>query len=330
MAHPDNISRELVPLVDVSLNVEGVVVKAVDVGGGFNNKKEFDDRESMLTWIRRIAINLGFSVVIGRSNNGTTRRNAFVTMLCEKSEKYHSPLMKFKRDETGSRKYECPFKICCYMLTSKKWRFSVIYDLHNHDLCSKLQGRPSVCRLKPEEKTCISDMSLNLVQPKNILVTLKRKEPDIWYHNNKVIKGDRSEMQQLLKLLDDNKYVSRYRTCDDGVTVRDIFWTRPDSIKLFNTFSTMLILDSTYRTNKYRLPLFEMVGVTSIEKTYAVCQSLLKEQVEMPEAIVTDRDTTLMNEVAKMKLDEPIRMNEVSPHWKRLSFDDDGCIEGEN
>ncbi|XP_058763853.1 uncharacterized protein LOC131637287 [Vicia villosa] len=147
-------------------------------------------------------------------------------------------------------------------------------------MCGKLQGHPSVCRLNPEEKTCINDMSLNLVQPKNILSTLKRNEPDnisnirqvynIWYHNNKAVRGDRSEMQQLLRMLDDNKYVSHYRACDDGVTVRDISWTHPDSIKLFNTFSTVLLLDYTYKTNKYRLSLFEMVGVTSTEKTYAV------------------------------------------------------------
>ncbi|XP_058726465.1 uncharacterized protein LOC131597818 [Vicia villosa] len=178
MVHPDNISRELVHLVDVSPNVEGIVVKAVDVSGDFNNRQEFYDRESMLTWICRNATNLGFDTVIGRSDNGTARRNAFVTTLCERSGKYHPPLRKFKRDGTGTRKYECLFKICSYMVASKKWRFSVICGLHNHDMCGKLQGYPSVCRLNPEEKTCINDMSLNLVQPKNILVTLKRKEPD--------------------------------------------------------------------------------------------------------------------------------------------------------
>ncbi|XP_058747057.1 uncharacterized protein LOC131620051 [Vicia villosa] len=63
-----------------------------------------------------------------------------------------------------------------------------------------------------------------------------------------------------------------------------------------------------------------MVGVTSIEKTYVVgfaflkCEkednfmwavkvsrSLLREQVEMPKAIVTDRNTVLVNVVAKLK-----------------------------
>ncbi|CAK8560404.1 unnamed protein product [Lathyrus sativus] len=281
MVHPDNISKELVPSNNVSLNIQGVVVKSVDVGVDFNNKQEFDDCESMLTWICKTATRLGFGAVIGRSNNDLKRRNAFVTLLCERSGKYQIPLQKFKREDTDSRKCECPFKLRGYMLTrKKKWKFSVICGLHNHDLCSKLQGHPSVCLLKPEEKTCISDMTLNLVQPKNIFATLKRKELDnisnirqvynIRYHTNKEIRGDRSEMQQLLKLLGDNNYVSRYRTCDDGVTIQDIFWTHPDSIKLFSAFLIVLILDSTYKTNKYMLHLFKMVGVTSTEKTYVV------------------------------------------------------------
>ncbi|XP_050893614.1 uncharacterized protein LOC127100455 [Lathyrus oleraceus] len=87
---------------------------------------------------------------------------------------------------------------------------------------------------------------------------------------NEDLRADRTEMQQLLKLLDDNSYVSRYRTCKNGVTVEDIFWTHPDSIKLFNTFPTMLTLDSTYKTSKYRLSLLEMIGVTSTEKIYFI------------------------------------------------------------
>lgn len=62
-------------------------------------------------------------------------------------------------------------------------------------------------------------------------------------------------MPQLLKLLDDNQYVYRYRVCKDGEIVQDIFWSHPDSIKLFNTFSIVLVIHSTYKTNKYILSL---------------------------------------------------------------------------
>ncbi|XP_050914631.1 uncharacterized protein LOC127129506 [Lathyrus oleraceus] len=102
-----------------------------------------------------------------------------------------------------------------------------------------------------EEKECVADMTLNSVQPKNILVTLKRKRPE-----------NISNIKQVNNI--------RYRMYEDGVTVRDILWTHPDSIKLFNTFPIMLILDSTYKTNKYRLPLLEMVGVTQTKKIYSV------------------------------------------------------------
>ncbi|CAK8567943.1 unnamed protein product [Lathyrus sativus] len=213
-----------------------------------------------------------------------------MTMLCERSGKYQTPLQNFKREDTGSRKCEFPFKLCRYMLARKKWIFNFMCGVHNHDLCLKLVGHPSVCRLKPEEKVCISDMTLNLVQPKNILAILKRKQTDnisnikqvyiIRYLSNKVIRGDKTEIQQLLKLLDDSSYVSQYQTCDNGVMVRDIFWTHLNSIRLFNAFLTVLILDSTYKTNKYRLPLFEMVCVTSTEKTYSVGFAFLECEKE--------------------------------------------------
>ncbi|XP_050889945.1 uncharacterized protein LOC127095276 [Lathyrus oleraceus] len=133
------------------------------------------------------------------------------------------------------------------------------------------------------------------------------------------IRGPRSKMQQLLKLLYNNRYVSRYKVCEDKIIVRDTFWAHPESIKLFNTFLTVLVIDSTYKTNKYRLPLLEIVGVTSMEKTFSVgfvflesekevnvtwasemCKNLLKNQENMPNVIVTGRDTALMNSVAKV------------------------------
>ncbi|XP_050914688.1 uncharacterized protein LOC127129577 [Lathyrus oleraceus] len=231
-----------------------------------------------------------FGVVIGRSDNGSDRRCVFVTMTCERSRKYRTPLQNFKRDNTGSRKCECPFKVCGYMLANKNWRFNVICDLHNHDLCEKLVDHPIACRLMPEEKKCVDYMTLNLVQPKNILTTLKWKRPknisnnkqvyNIRYQTNKALMGDITEMQQLLKRLDDNSYVSRYRTCKDRVIVRDIFRTRPNSVKLVNTFSKILILDSAYKTNKYRLPLLEMVGVTSTEKTHSIGFAFLESEKE--------------------------------------------------
>lgn len=94
-------------------------MKAVDVENQFKNKKEFESCDEILQWIRMEASKVGFGVFIKRSDNGLERRYNFVTMTCETSGKYITLIWNFKRDDTGSRKCECPFKVRGYMLANK-------------------------------------------------------------------------------------------------------------------------------------------------------------------------------------------------------------------
>ena len=78
-------------------------------------------------------------------------------------------------------------------------------------------------------------------------------------------------------------------------------------------------MDSTYKTNLYRMPLFEIVGVTSTYLTYSIgfafmmsekednftwaLQMLLKllgPNSDVPKVVVTNRDTGMMNAVANV------------------------------
>ena len=52
-----------------------------------------------------------------------------------------------------------------------------------------------------------------------------------------------------------------HRLKDEDV-VRDIFWCHPDVVKLTNACNLVFLIDSTYKTNKYRQPLLDIVGVT--------------------------------------------------------------------
>lgn len=100
-------------------------------------------------------------------------------------------------------------------------------------------------------------------------------------------------------------------------TLQDIFSAHPKSIKLPNNFMTVLIMHWTNKTNLYIIPLFEIVGVTSTEKTYYVVFTfqtseneenfiwvlqmfldLLNIKDKMLKVIVIERDITLMNVVA--------------------------------
>ena len=96
--------------------------------------------------------------------------------------------------------------------------------------------------------------------------------------------------------------------------VRDIFWCHPDAVKLCNACNLVFLIDSTYKTNKYKFPLLDFVGVTPTGMTFFVDFAYLEgERVNnvvwalewfrgfflrhdaLPGVIVTDRDLTLMN-----------------------------------
>ncbi|XP_058726905.1 uncharacterized protein LOC131598306 [Vicia villosa] len=209
MVHPDNIvTDELVVTEEVNVDakpkesVNDVKTKtvAVDVRPQFTNDMTFACREHVLDWVRNEASKLGFDIVILRSYNGTSRRKAFVVLNCDRGGKIDD-----------------------------LWRFSVVCELHNHTLDTKLHEHPIACRLSCEKKDAISELSIIKVSLRNILSDLKRKKPDSVSNIKQVYNerydlkvekmGSRSEMQHLLKLLGDNQYVSSFRTCEDKFTV---------------------------------------------------------------------------------------------------------------
>lgn len=62
-------------------------------------------------------------------------------------------------------------------------------------------------------------------------------------------------MQLLLGQLAEHGYSECHRQIDDTETVTDLFWTHPVSLELLRVFPHVLIMDCTYKTNRYRMPL---------------------------------------------------------------------------
>lgn len=53
-------------------------------------------------------------------------------------------------------------------------------------------------------------------------------------------------------------------------SIRDLFWAHPASVDILHAFPSVLIMDCTYKTNRYGLPLLEVVGVTCTNLTFLV------------------------------------------------------------
>ena len=139
----------------------------------------------------------------------------------------------------------------------------LICGSHNHALTKSLVGHSYVGRLTKDEKTIIGDIKMSMVKPKNIFLTLKEHNAtscttmkqvyNVRYAYRSSIRGNNSEMQQLVKLLERYQYIHWHKLKDEDV-VHDIFWSHPDAVKLTNVCNLVFLIDSTCKPNKYRLP----------------------------------------------------------------------------
>ncbi|KAL5146828.1 Protein FAR1-RELATED SEQUENCE 5 [Glycine soja] len=276
----------------------GVNEAHVDCSDAFNTSQVFATREDVLKWARTVAHENGFVAVIMRSDTytGSRGRTSFVLIGCERS--VHG---------------------------GEGWAVKLICGIHNHELAKTLVGHPYAGRLTDDEKNIIADMTKLNLKPRNILLTLKEHNSNSCTTIKQIynarsayrssIRGDDNEMQHLMRLLERDQYIHWHRLKDEDV-VRDLFWCHPEAVKLCNACHLVFLIDSTYKTNRYRLPLLDIVGVTPTGMTFSAGFAYLEgERVNnlvwalerfrglflrndrLPVVIVTDRDLALMNVV---------------------------------
>ena len=161
----------------------------------------------------------------------------------------------------------------------------LICETHNHALAKSFVGHPYAGQLTGDENIIIGDMTKLMVKPKNILLNLKEHNTNSCTTTKQVynaryayrssIIGSNSEMQQLMKLLEQDQYIHWHRLKDEEI-ICDIFWSHRDAVKLTNVCNLIFLIDNTYKTNRYRLPLLDIVSVTPTGMTFFSCICLFR------------------------------------------------------
>ncbi|KAH1242295.1 PKS-NRPS hybrid synthetase [Glycine max] len=287
----------------------------------FDSNIDCSDAFNTSKWTRSVAHEIRFVAVIMTSDTNTCVRVrvSFMLITCEKSSEYRPKKNNLVRTCTGSRKCGCLFKLCAKpVLGVKGWMVKLIYGVHNHELTK------SFVHPFADEKIVVADMTKSMV-PINILLTLKEHNANSYTTIKQIynarhayrssIRGSNTEMQQLMMLFDRDKYIHRHRMKDENV-VRDLFWSHPDAVKLTNSYNLVFLIGSTYKTNRYKLSLLDIIGVTPIGTTFSAAFAYLEGEHlnnvvwalqrfwglfvkvdALPGVIVTDRYLSLMNAV---------------------------------
>ncbi len=120
----------------------------------------------------------------------------------------------------------------------------------------------------------------------------------------------RTPIQSLLANFASDDFVSEHMLDADN-RVTHLFFASRQSLDLYHRYPEVLLLDCTYKTNKYGLPLLNVVGITGVNTSFLVCCAFIKAEGESdfcwvlekfasyvslsPGIVVTDCDYALMN-----------------------------------
>ncbi|KAL5191691.1 hypothetical protein HKD37_04G010931 [Glycine soja] len=263
---------------EVDMNVKneedvGVKVEHVDCFDAFNTFQLFTNRDEVLHWARSVAHDIGFVAVIMRSdtNTGVRGRASFLLIACERSGEYWSKKNDLIRTCTDSRKSGCPFKLHAKsVLGGEGWMVKLICGVHNHEMTNSLVGHPYA-------DIVVVDMTKSMVKPRNILLTLKEYNANSYTTIKQIynarhaycssIRGSNTKMKQLMMLLDRDQYIHLHRMKDDNVV-----------LKLTNSYNLVFLINNTYKTNKYKLSLLDIVGVTPRGMTFSAAFAYLERE----------------------------------------------------
>jgi hypothetical protein len=120
----------------------------------------------------------------------------------------------------------------------------------------------------------------------------------------------RGPIETLAELISCFDYFSKVQLMEGAVD--RVFFMHQSSVSMCRTFGTIFLLDCTYKTNKFSMPLLNMVGITSTYATFNVSFAFLHveneeayawvleqfSKVMTPKVLYTNRRLALMNEIA--------------------------------
>jgi hypothetical protein len=280
---------------------------------------EFDTMAALLDHCQKFSKTNGYAVSTKRSN-----LNRNITIKCDFGGEYRNnkkPVPEEKKRESSSRLINCPFELYGKIHQDDKWRFVVKCQYHNHAATSPL-AHPVHRRLSTDQFEEVGRLLQSGSKPKSILINVMNQDihsaviPQTIYNAKQKMRTEilsgRTPMQALLQDLEESEWVMDH-SLDEENRVEALFFAHPESIKLCRSYNSVILMDCTYKTNKYRLNLLDVVGITSFNTTFFVCFVFLPEEtepwyqwaltrvremyvgIEAPRVIGIDRDLALKN-----------------------------------
>lgn len=290
----------------------------------------YDSRQLLIASVRKHALSQGYAITTLRSN---TNRN--VTLGCDRGGTYHDRVNApegMKRRLTSTRRIGCPFRIYGKKFSDDKWELQVQNPTHNHTADNSMIGHPAARKLTEEQLQDILHMSEIGSRPRDILAMIRRQYPNALVSSRDIYNA-RSALQRqklgnntpigfLQTTLQENSWKYAIKQDNEGHVLFFMF-AHPESIKYANLYNRVFVLDCTYKTNRYGMPLLHIIGVSSSNSTFSIALCFMQNEQEesyiwalktffsfldplsFHPVLCTDRDLALLGAIKAVCPDNP-------------------------
>jgi hypothetical protein len=227
---------------------------------------------------------------------------------------------------------QCPFEATAYFWKKgvNRWNFTVRKPQHNHEPSDHVAAHTTNRKLSKslyEEMKALGEAGL---KPSEILLALKKTHPNeaILATISTIYTARKKAQQEMLqgispivhlnKTLMNTNFTTATKVDSEG-TLKGLFFCHARSVNLLKAYPHIILLDCTYKTNKYRMPLLHISGITGSNKTFSVAFCFMAEETEPfydwalqslltvfdshhishPAVVITDREQALINSLSK-------------------------------
>jgi len=285
----------------------------------------YDSREALFRSINAWAATRGYAFSTGKSTKEKSGRLT-VTYACDRT--FLLPTTRRERErirKTTTRGTGCPFSVLAKESPDNTWilkhRPDRRFSIHNHEPSQHPSAHP-VHRQLSQGTSQLATLSNAGLAPKEIQTLVRQSgslatRQDI-YNRIADVRRDacegQSPIQALANQLDKEGFWSRIQFAQDG-RVTAVLFAHPNSLAYLQAYPELLLLDCTYKTNKYGMPLLDMIGVDAAQRSFCIAFAFLSGEAEedylwalerlkalyeqcntsLPSVILTDRCLAVMN-----------------------------------
>lgn len=193
--------------------------------------------------------------------------------------------------QTGTRMTECDFELRIHrVIVDDTFKLQVYRPNHNHPPSEDHRQHAQYRRPTKREMASIQALSASGVAPRVILDNLLEADPDTHVTTREILNyktklrderlaGDTPIECLVRELVEDEDWALRYSTTNDG-HVDFIFFTPNEMIDIAQASPDVILIDATYRTNKYNLPGIHFMAVTAVGMTASIGLALVANEKE--------------------------------------------------